>query len=303
MGLFSKKSPCPICGGKISWLLPTKIAGEHICDTCANKIDMQEDIKNGLTMQQFREYLVYYEQNQRLKERFIISQRIDFGLWDTKLIFDFENKLFCMGKKLDKTIFEGKHLKSFIIKEDNAPLFECSGECLKRYTSTIPEKAMALAPQLSQYVMNRRLMESVERISRDDEDNNRYHHIPTMDIPEPFKQFNVELHFEHPYWKVIKCDMDGPTFSNSYPDVSDYIHDYQNNVEELEALVRALMTVAFPNAREQAIGNGAAVNAPVQMAQPSADAIEEIKRYKQLMEEGIISVEEFNAKKRQLLGI
>lgn len=36
---------------------------------------------------------------------------------------------------------------------------------------------------------------------------------------------------------------------------------------------------------------------------PPADAIEEIKKYKALMEDGVISQQEFDAKKRQLLGI
>ena len=36
---------------------------------------------------------------------------------------------------------------------------------------------------------------------------------------------------------------------------------------------------------------------------PPVDAIEEIKKYKTLMEEGIISQQEFDAKKKQLLGI
>lgn len=34
-----------------------------------------------------------------------------------------------------------------------------------------------------------------------------------------------------------------------------------------------------------------------------ADSIEEIKKYKALMEEGVISQQEFDAKKSQLLGI
>jgi hypothetical protein len=36
---------------------------------------------------------------------------------------------------------------------------------------------------------------------------------------------------------------------------------------------------------------------------PPTDAIEEIKRYKALMEDGVISQQEFEAKKKQLLGI
>ncbi|WP_242941944.1 DUF4428 domain-containing protein [Desulfonispora thiosulfatigenes] len=47
MGLFSKKPPCPICGGKISWFLPSKIEGEYICDTCYGKIDVESDKANN----------------------------------------------------------------------------------------------------------------------------------------------------------------------------------------------------------------------------------------------------------------
>lgn len=63
MGLFSKNPPCPICGGKISWFLPTKIEDEYICDTCNNKIDIQTDKELNLTMQDFKEYLMFYDQN------------------------------------------------------------------------------------------------------------------------------------------------------------------------------------------------------------------------------------------------
>lgn len=51
MDLFSKNPPCPICGGKILWFLPSKIEGEYICDACHNKIDMEIEKKNNLTMQ------------------------------------------------------------------------------------------------------------------------------------------------------------------------------------------------------------------------------------------------------------
>ena len=98
MGLFSKKPPCPICDGKIPLLLPSKIEGEYICNDCYNKIDMDADKESKLTMQGFREYLAFYNQNQILKGQFVVSERIDFGLWDTKIIFDYQNKLFCMSK-------------------------------------------------------------------------------------------------------------------------------------------------------------------------------------------------------------
>jgi hypothetical protein len=302
MGLFSKKNPCPICGGKISWFLPSKIEGEYICDTCYNKIDMEIDKQLQLTMQDFKEYLVFYNQNQLLKGQFVTSERIDFGLWDTKIIFDYQNKLFCMSKNLDKTIFEGKQLKYFSIKEDSSPLFEGSAEGIFRYASTVPERAMALAPLITQFMMNRQMERAIDRM--DDGKENGTVSRQHFDVPEPFRTFNVELHFEHPYWTVIKCDMDGPRFSRERPDVNDYIRSYQRSIEELEKLVDALKTVAFPGASEQYIGFGAEEVQAVQTTiAPPVDAIEEIKKYKALMEEGIISQQEFDAKKRQLLGI
>lgn len=92
MGLFTKKPPCPICGGKISWFLPSKVEGEYVCDTCNGKIDMEDDKRNHLTMQGFNDYLVFFDKNQSLKDKFIISDKIDFGLWDTKINLRVERK-------------------------------------------------------------------------------------------------------------------------------------------------------------------------------------------------------------------
>ena len=302
MGLFSKKPPCPICGGKIPLILPSKIEDEYICNNCYNKIDMGADQESHLTMQGLREYLAFYEQNQRLKEQFVISERIDFGLWDTKIIFDHRNKLFCMSKNPDKTVFEGQQLKSFTIKEDSLPLFEGSAAGLRRYASTVTERAMAMAPQIAQYAASKRMARTLDRL--DDGKVNNSATVQYFDIPEPFQAFNVELHFDHPNWTVLKCDMDGPRFNNTLPDVNNYLRSYQQSIEELEKLVAALRTVAFPGTAEQSVGLGAVgMQAAYTTMAPPTDPIEEIKKYKTLMEAGIISQQEFEAKKKQLLGI
>jgi hypothetical protein len=163
-----------------------------------------------------------------------------------------------MSKNPDKTVFEGKHLKSFTVKEDNAPLLEGSAAGIRRYASTVPEHAMTMAPQISQFMMNRQTARALDKL--DDGKANGSAPVQYFNIPEPFQVFNVELHFDHPYWTVIKCDMEGPRFSNELPDVNDYLRDYNRSIEE-------------------------------------------IKKYKSLMEEGIITQQEFDAKKKQLLGI
>ncbi|ACL20460.1 hypothetical protein Dhaf_2432 [Desulfitobacterium hafniense DCB-2] len=302
MGLFSKKPPCPICGGKIPLILPSKIEGEYICNDCYSKIDMGADKESNLTMQGFREYLTFYDQNQILKGQFVVSERIDFGLWDTKIIFDYQNKLFCMSKNPDKTVFEGRQLKSFTIREDSTPLFEGSAAGIRRYTSTVTERAMAMAPQIAQIAANKRMARTLDRL--DDGKVNNSAPVQYFDIPEPFQAFHVELHFDHPYWTVLKCDMDGPRFNNTLPDVNNYLRSYQQSIEEIEKLVAALRTVAFSGVAEQSVGPGMmGMGALHASMAPPADAIEEIKRYKALMEDGVISQQEFEAKKKQLLGI
>jgi len=300
MGLFSKKPPCPICGGKISWFFPSKIEGEYVCSDCYGKIDMESAKVASLTMQGFREYLVYYDQNQFLKNKFVVSARFDFGFFNTKIIFDYQNKLFCLSGEPNKTVFEGKHLKSFTIMEDKAPLIKGSAAGIKRYASTVPERARAMAPQISQYLMNKQLSRTLDML--DDGKENRSISTPNFDLPEPFCKFYVELRFDHPYWTVVDFNMDGPRFNNEYPDVEEYIRSYQSKIEEINRLVTALQTVAFPNAPDKSVGSG-----PVQVAEKSAnlniDPIEEIKKYKALMEAGTITPQEFEAKKKQILGI
>ena len=69
----------------------------------------------------------------------------------------------------------------------------------------------------------------------------------------------------------------------------------------MEQLARALMEVAFPGAPEQGMTQNT-MGQPAASAS-SADVVEEIKRFKTLMEQGILTEEEFTSKKRQLLGI
>ncbi|MDF2586416.1 MAG: hypothetical protein K0S41_257 [Anaerocolumna sp.] len=251
MNLFSKKNLCPICGSLNSWLLPLKIEDEYICGTCQNKIDIAADKEIYLTMQGLREYIEFYDRNQLLREQFIISERFDFDHWDTKIIFDYRHKMFCMSKKPDKTVFYGKQLKSFTIKEDSIPLFEGSVAGIKRYVSTVPERAKLFAPYIIHFLMKKHQTRAT--LKSDDDKENQMTTIKCFDVPGPFQTFNVELHFDHPYCTVIKCDIDAPKFSSDNPDLNDYIRSYQCSIERIEKMVVAFKTVAFPSAPEQFI--------------------------------------------------
>ena len=309
MGLFGKKDPCAICGGKVKGLFPSKIEGQYVCNNCYGIVDLPADIStSNMTLEEFRGYMQFREENALLKQQFQTTQQIDFGLWDTKFMFDMTNRLLCMDKHLGKTIFEGRNIKSFVIKEDTIPLYEGSAEGLIHYVSRVPDRAMAMAPQITQMAMQAQMRRDMERMRErmnNDNNNNNIYHTTTIDIPEPFKNFNVEIRFEHPYWDIFKADMSGPNFDNERPDLNDYLRVYDDRAKVMDELAHALMNLAFPGAPEQVVAPAGTV---VQNTVPTAsiaatDVVEEIQRFKALMEQGIITEEEFAAKKRQLLGI
>lgn len=295
MGLFTKKEPCAICGGKVKGLLPWKIEGQYVCDSCHGVVDVQKD-KEDMTMEQFRQYRAFREENQALKDQFTISQKVDFGAFDTKLVFDFDHRLFCMDQHLGKTVFRGGEIKSFVIQEDGAPIFEGGPQGLVRYESIVPERLTMMAPQLNQILMQKQLEDQLN-VGRDPD------HRPAprfYDIPEPFKKFQVSIYVDHPYWSLLECDRSGPTFDNDYPDVNDYMNRYQEGYWLMENLAQCLMTVAFPDAPAEGAQQE---TQPAAAAAPAQDAVSQLKQYKQLLDDGVITQADFDAKKKQLMGL
>lgn len=299
MGLFTKKEPCAICGGKVKGLLPWKIEGQYVCDSCHGVVDVQKD-KEDMTMEQFRQYRAFREENQALKDQFTISQKVDFGAFDTKLVFDFDHRLFCMDQHLGKTVFRGGEIRSFVIQEDGAPIFEGGPQGLVRYESVVPERLTMMAPQLNQILMQKQLEDQLN-VGRDPD------HRPAprfYDIPEPFKKFQVSIYVDHPYWSLLECDRSGPTFDNDYPDVNDYMNRYQEGYWLMENLAQCLMTVAFPDAPAEGAQQGAQQETqPAAAAAPAQDAVSQLKQYKQLLDDGVITQADFDAKKKQLMGL
>lgn len=295
MGLFTKKEPCAICGGKVKGLLPWKIEGQYVCDSCHGVVDVQKD-KENMTMEQFRQYRAFREENQALKDQFTISQKVDFGAFDTKLVFDFDHRLFCMDQHLAKTVFRGGEIRSFVIQEDGAPIFEGGPQGLARYESVVPGHLTMMAPQLNQILMQKQLEDQLN-VGRDPE------HRPAprfYDIPEPFKKFQVSIYVDHPYWSLLECDRSGPTFDNDYPDVNDYMNRYQEGYWLMENLAQCLMAVAFPDAPAEGAQQE---TQPAAAAAPAQDAVSQLKQYKQLLDDGVITQADFDAKKKQLMGL
>lgn len=311
MGLFTKKEkpPCAICGGKVSGFLPWSIEGQLVCDACYGVVDLPKGSMDNMTLEKFKEYMAYREENEQRKQRFKTTREFDFGWFDDKFLFDAEHRLLCMDKKFKKPVYEGSQVISFEIREDQQLLFSGNAEGLVRYVSDVPQRVRALEPQIEQFrmraAMRREMAEMIEESRRKDGEAPRYYSEETIDLPEPFKKFFIEIQFDHPYWTEYKGDKKGPEFSYSDPSIEGYLELYNSDVQLMADLARSIMEVAFPGAPGRTVvPEGLMSEDDGNASSPRvADMADELQRLKELMDKGILTEEEFTAKKRQMLGI
>lgn len=323
MGLFGKKDPCVFCGEKVKGLFPHKIEGQYVCGDCYGMVDLPQGWDQNMTIEKFRRYMQFREENNRQKEGFQVNRKVDFGFFDTKMVFDYQKKAFCMTQDLTTTLFFGDEILSFIIKEDNTPLFEGSANGLICHTSIVPERANALMPQIQQYMAQKQMQENMERMldamdGKIDNNTNQNSTANRMyrDIPEPFQNFNLEIMMKHSYWRILKADKSGPRFNNDHPDVNFYLREYDRAVTVMEEVADALMQMILPegvpvnriSADQSALARSMSMAGGMPSRSMSAaagedDVIAQIQKFKQLLDQGILTEEEFMAKKKQLLGI
>ena len=310
MGLFSnKKKLCPVCGEPTPRLFPTKVDDTALCKECAKKIYLPDGKLGQMTIDEFLQYMNFYEENQSLRERFTKT-------YDSKnagIVLDETNRLFRLRDESAALVFEVSSLKSFRILEDSTVLFESQANGLRCYESDIPNRARQLAGVIGEFKARRKEYEFRKDMERRREENakrrgeeyqKQYIPMPSLGCDEPFQNFYVELILEHPYWSDFRVEICGPRFQYD-PSVEGYICDYENEAGRMHELAMNLMQFICPGAQE--IHDGEVQNQSVvtrQAVQPTgSSAIEEIKQYKELLDAGIITEEEFAAKKRQLLGL
>lgn len=312
MGLFSNnKKLCPVCENPTPKLLPTKVDGTPICKECAKKIFLPNGMINQMTVDSFLQYMHFYSENQSLRDSFTETYHYDFGFFDSDIFLDATNGLFRLNRDKNSFAFEKSCLKGFRILEDDKPLFESQGNVLRCHESKVPEKVKGMDSLIEQFKARRQEYEFMERMERRREEEarkrgeevqHRYISEPSFTGNEPFQNFYVELTLEHPYWSDFRVEVYGPKFSRDYPSIESFLCNYENEVGKMHELAANLMQFMCPGAQE--IDDASAAE-PVAKQAPvtGMSAIKEIKQYKELLDAGIITAEEFATKKSQLLGL
>lgn len=313
MGLFGKREDCAICGGKVKGLFPWKIDGHLICKECYGEVDVPGNWRWD-SIEQFAAYRDFREKNQGLKAGFRVDYKYDPGVFADKPVFDYKNHLFCAVEGLNKTIFKAGELREFTISEDNNMIFHGSERGLEHRESLIPDQVRSMHSLLATYTIDLRRYEmEQERQRREEElakqrgqEPPRHRYIPRPDLPKPFDHFRLHLVFQHPYWGEMTMSYDAPKFDTDRPSESEYMMDYENQSLEMSHLATALMRSMFPNVPLSATP-AAAVSVAAPVAAPAApaaggDTAAQLRQFKQLLDDGIISQADFDAKKKQLLG-
>jgi hypothetical protein len=259
--------------------------------------------------------MAFREENNKLKGQFEVTREIDFGVFEEKIVFDLNHRLLSMHKDLSKTVFEAKHIRSFTIREGGRTIFAGGPNGLTVNKSNVPQQLQTLESQVRMYHIRREHYERELAGMTEEERERASLREPRFNMRQLYDKFQVEIHLNHPYWNSLTADLPAPHMDSRNPDLYEYMRKYERDLAIMEDLADALMELAFPRAAQQTYAAAqqsygmpsynAAPVPPVQTvpAAPSASAVEELKSFKELLDLGIITQEEFNMKKRQLLGL
>lgn len=327
MGLFSNnKKLCPLCGAPTPRLLPTKVEDMPLCKECAAKIDLPGGTLDTMRVADLETYMACYEENKPLRDAFTETMRRSFGFLSGSLVLDTDHRLLRFNAG-DSFVFGPENLKSFRITEDGRPLFEARDGVLYCHYSDVPDRVAAMQPAIDRFYMDvhdyERMEEMDRRMHRDDDDHRPVRFRPTFDMKEPVEKFAVELTLAHPYWHSFREEIGAPDFDSYNPSVAEYLNEYEDDVNGLHELAAALLHIMDASGTEQwdedpyaasasaasadsasvAAAAAAAAVAAVQQSAAPVDTVAEIQKYKALLDAGVLTEDEFAAKKKQLLGI
>lgn len=279
MGWFvNKQKTCPVCNSPTPRNFPTKIEGIPVCRECDSKIDLPDGMVDRITLESFRQYLKFYDQNKVLRDIFHETYRMDFEGFDSAIVMDTAEGLFRLKGDTASLVMEASDLKAFRILEDNVPLFEGEGNILRCHSSKVPELVKSMAPQIARFRMQQEMYMRLEYRKREKngEREKTSYCISNrgFDAPVPLKHFYVELALIHPYWGGFRGKLDVPGFSRYDPSVDAYLKEYQEKVDKLYALAANLMRFINPDARIIRDADSAPVTVQVKSVGDIADEIQ-----------------------------
>lgn len=264
MGLFSNKDkPCPVCGGATPRLLAKKFEGQPICGKCADNILADDGLTADWTLDELREHLDARTENLKLLESFTPTRTVEY---EHEAVIDDTKQLF--------------YIKRWTV--DNPPVFrfdEISGFTIELGYRTVESwsRGMTRVPfQPMELGVLGGLAALAEAFSDDDEKRSEYENI------------KVTLKVNTPYLHEYElCDL-----SVSGKGQAQFANDLAREMAKVNTICNLIVSLT-----------AGAASTP-QVTPASADrTADDIRKFKALLDSGVITQDEFDAKKKQLLGL
>ena len=269
MGFFTNnKKTCPVCGEGTPRLLATHIEDKMpICSACSQKISMPSRDISTLTLEALKAHLVFREENATfLESTFTPNKKVSVG-W-THLNIDEGNKCFTIplnmcGNTQNPPVFKFEELSGYELLEDHF--------VIERFNKG--DSAPLYTPMTSAPIIN---------IKLDDKDEK----------PETIRRsFTLKLYLKNLCWNMVESSAGSASGTDR-----NFQIEYNKHVTDLRRVTTELSRI---------IGFNIGLNATHGSSSQSnaGNIADDIMKFKELLDGGIITEDEFKAKKKQLLGL
>jgi hypothetical protein len=271
MGLFEKKE-CALCGGKAGLITRYKIAdGDFICGDCRRRMSPNTDGFKYMTVEDVEEQIRRKEENdERFQNEFVISRQFDFDSRHPMMVVDDEHGEFAMLKDANPDIFSFDMVTSYNVDLTTSVLSE-------------EEKKQAQGSGLT----------GILNFLLSDDFRSRYPDMPRCPTGCKVTDMHFEINFGDNPFNADQIRIDVlPGWSTSEIEVDKAFHCANEMYQCFKEYKSGLRKPAAASA------------ASADTAAPSGtDAIEQVKKLKELLDIGALTQEEFDTKKKELLGL
>jgi hypothetical protein len=307
--------------------MPKKIDDIVICKKCYAKIDVPAETLKKKTFEDLKYYFIYHTQNRTLAETFRESYKFDASSGTgAAVILDRETRLVRFSENPDMLVFRMDHITSFRILEGDDVLYEGSPNGFMEHPSSALDYVSKMSIDIVKF--NAEKAAYAQRKADAEKAKARGEKVATEFEPRftkypKFSSYNIVFQLkDHEFYNSYTVHAQAPGFDNTSPSIAAYTADYKVKTAEMRQLAAELMDnlwglkipapAAEPAPEKPPViemnPKPADAPAPAPAAEPAAapapsvDVAEEIKKFKELLDMGAITQEEFDTKKKQLLG-
>lgn len=331
MGIFSNdKKGCPICGNPTPRLFPTKVEGLPLCKECAAKINMESSMLKNLTINELWDHMDYRKANSETFGTFTDNET--HGMGNFILHMDTDKRLFYIadGNPSNPALFKFDELVSFNLMEDGRTVVQCNSSGYTESVSSIENyKLPPLKPLIKPGIAKpapasaqtgRTTMAASSSAAKTEEEKPK-----APDKPIDSLKLNVTLN--NPYWKSKVYSVSLKSLQTE-EEIREWVNDYKNlfaaaidtcaamagimgvktgkqlmgEIKEKAEAILAVQNAEAAAKEAEAAAQAAEVAAKLAKTADDNAAIEMLKKWKELLDMGAITQEEFEAKKKELIG-